>query len=363
MTVTQSSDATPAAALQESPRPDPGSPQETDVLLRRARRLAAPALRAAVDALPEQTRALASYHFGWTDLAGNPDSASWGKGVRTAFTLACARAVGGNELSAVPAAAAVELVHNASLIHDDLLDADTMRRHRPAVWAASGTAAAVLVGDALFHAGVRALHTEPGEHTTAATMVLLDAVLELIDGEKADTAFETRHDVTLDECLTMVEAKTGALLGAACALGARYGGIADPDRLDAFARFGRHVGLAYQAVDDYLGIWGVTEGTGKPVLADLVRRKKSLPVVYALNTATPAAAELAELYFGDGDLSPGHVDRAAELVEQTGAREWVREFSRRHTATAREYLACARPAPGGLADLFSLIRLVSERDA
>ncbi|MFD4406619.1 polyprenyl synthetase family protein [Nocardia sp. NPDC058499] len=363
MTLTQPADTAPVAAQQTSAPSNPGPPRDTDVLLRRARRLVAPTLHAAVEALPEQTRALASYHFGWTDLSGHPDSASWGKGVRTAFTLACARAAGGDELSAVPAAAAVELVHNASLIHDDLLDTDTMRRHRPAVWAACGTAAAVLVGDALFHAGVRVLQGELAEHTTAATVVLLDAVLELIEGEKADTAFEARHDVTLDECLTMVEAKTGALLGAACALGARYGGTTDPDHLKAMARFGRHLGLAYQAIDDYMGIWGVTAGTGKPVLADLVRRKKSLPVVYALNTATPAAAELTQLYFGNGDLAPSDVHRAAELVEQTGARDWVREFSRGHTATAREYLAAARPTADGLADLCALVRLVSEREA
>jgi geranylgeranyl diphosphate synthase type I len=331
-------------------------------LLARARFLVAPKLRRAVDALPEQTRPIAAYHFGWTDLVGRPETTGWGKGIRSALVLASARAVGGSDLSAVPAAAAIELVHNASLIQDDLLDADTVRRHRPAVWAAFGTPAAVLVGDALFHAAVRALHTGSQQRTVRASMVLLDAVQELIGGELADTSYEARQDVSLGECQSMSEAKTGALLGAACGLGARYGG-ANEDRIHALTRFGRHLGIAYQAIDDYLGLFGISTETGKPVLADLRRRKKSLPVLFALNADSPAAAELAQMYRRSTDLTPDQLHRAAELIEQTGARDWVLDYARQQITAANEYLASARPTADGLAELTAITRLITERDA
>lgn len=354
-----------AAAGPAIPAPEPLSGRAVAMdLLTHARAVVEPALRAAVAALPEEIGRIASYHFGWAERDGSPHVGEgvWGKGVRPALVLACARAVGGRESEAVPAAAAVELVHQASVVQDDLLDADTVRRHRTTVWAAFDTSAAILAGDALFFAAVRSLHRAGSSpHRLSATGILIDAVQQLVAGEYADICFETRQEVPLSECVKMTAAKTGALVQAACALGALYGGAA-PDRVEAMGRFGHHLGVAFQAIDDYLGIWGGA-ATGKPVLADLQRRKRSLPVVYALASKTPAAEELAELYRGTGELTTAQVQRAAALIEQTGARGWAHDFGRSQLAQAHEYLERARPSAEGLAQLTALARLICDREA
>ncbi|MDO3648235.1 polyprenyl synthetase family protein [Nocardia mangyaensis] len=334
-------------------------------LLDQARMAVGPALRAAVGELPEAVREVATYHFGWSDLDGDGASGAergWGKGVRAALVLACARAVGGTAAAAVPAAAAVELVHNASLIQDDLIDDDALRRHRPAVWAAYDAPTAILVGDALLAASVRALFEGSHRHVADATAGFLDAIQRLIAGEMADTAFESSRDVSLDQCAAMIADKTGALIEAACALGARYGD-GSPEQISAMGCFGRHLGIAFQVVDDCLGIWGVSDITGKPVLADLRRRKKSLPVVYALTAGTPESTELAELYRLDHLLADELVERAAELVELTGARHWATDYGRRQVELSLGHLAAARPTTDGSAQLIALADLVRDREA
>ncbi|MFC9897695.1 polyprenyl synthetase family protein [Nocardia sp. NPDC127579] len=329
-------------------------------LLGAARALVTPGLRAAVATLPPAVERIAAHHFGWTDPAVGEHA--WGKGVRSALVLACARAVGGQESAAVPAAVAIELVHNASLIQDDLIDGDTVRRHRPAVWVEFGAPAAILVADAMFFASIRALHSGAVRDVGAATEVFVDAVQQLVAGELTDTSFEARGEVSLAECSAMTAAKTGALLEAACVLGAHCGG-ADSDCSYQLGRFGHHLGVAFQAVDDYLGIWGASENTGKPVLADLRQRKKSLPVVFALTSDNPAAAELASFYHGDGLLSEEQVERAADLIERTGAREWVREYGRQEIDSALRYLSAACSDTVGRDQLTVLAQLVRDREA
>ncbi|WP_051047418.1 polyprenyl synthetase family protein [Nocardia asiatica] len=336
-------------------------PTDASDLLSEARAVVAPALRLWVATLPYTIRRIANYHFDWTDHDGSPNSGgSWGKGLRAALVLACARAVGGQTAAAVPAAAAVELVHNASLIQDDVFDQDTMRRHRPSVWAAYDPAAAVLVGDALFFSSIEALLSSP--HSVPAIGTLIDVVKRLLAGERADIEFESRRDVSLPECMAMTAAKTGALIEGACALGARYG-EATPEQIGALGSFGHHLGIAFQLVDDYLGIWGVEGVTGKPVLADLRRRKKSLPVVAALQARTPAATELASFYFDEGPMTDAQAMRAARLIEQTGAQDWVLAEGRTHAAKALEKLVEARPTVEGKTQLAALARLVTDRCA
>uniref|UniRef100_UPI0024539AFD polyprenyl synthetase family protein n=1 Tax=Nocardia abscessus TaxID=120957 RepID=UPI0024539AFD len=260
-----------------------------------------------------------------------------------------------------PPPPAVQLVHEASLIQDDVLDHDAIRRHRPAVWAVFGVPAAVLVGDALFFASVRALWGGSSQHAAAATQTLIDDVQCLVAGELADTQFETRREVSLAQCWAMTAAKTAALMESACALGARYGD-ASPDRIHSMARFGHHTGIAFQCLDDYLGIWG-DDRTGKPVRADLRRRKKSLPVAYALEAETPAAAELAALYRQDRQLTDLEAQRAAELIERTGAHAWVLGEARKHIDAALTNLAEARPTPDGRDQLTALAHHITHRNA
>ncbi len=278
----------------------PPDGHEAPVILEGARRSVDPELRAAIDSLPGSMRRIALYHFGWEHADGTPAAGNAGKAIRPALVLAAATALGGERARAGALrarAAAVELVHNFTLLHDDVMDRDTTRRHRPTAWTVFGDADAILAGDALQALALRLLAVDPHPAAQAAAARLADCVVELCEGQHADTAMEKRApaEVTLDEVLVMAEAKTGALLGCACAVGALYAGASAED-VEALDAFGRQAGLAFQLIDDVIGIWGDPGRTGKPAGADLAVRKKSLPVVAALTSGTPAAAELAELY-------------------------------------------------------------------
>jgi geranylgeranyl diphosphate synthase, type I len=282
-----------------------------------------PALRAAVETLPLSVRHVIGYHLNWWEVDGSPGGVTGGKAIRPALTVLSAAAVGGTARSAVPAAVAVELVHNFSLLHDDVMDRDLTRRHRPTAWAVFGVGPAILAGDALLMLAMDVLASSGHPAAEKGVRLLGGAVQELVDGQMADLAFEERTDVGLGDCLRMAEAKTGALLGAACAVGALFGG-GRPAEVAALDRFGRDLGLAFQLVDDLLGIWGDPATTGKPVSNDLRCRKKSLPVVVASTSATPAGDELSALYQQQEELSDAELARAASLIEEAGGRDWCR---------------------------------------
>lgn len=287
-----------------------------------ARTTIQPALRAAVEHLPAGLQRLVGYHFGWLDRDGNPHDGGVGKALRPTLALLGARAAGSAERAAVPAAVAVELVHNSSLLHDDLIDGDRTRHHRPTVWAEFGVPAAILAGDALLNLAYHVVGAEPAG-SYGASRWLSEATNRMLAGQAADVSFEHRLDVTVEECLQMAEDKTAALLSGAAAIGSAY--VSGPEEVThALAAYGRHLGVAFQLVDDVLGIWGAAESTGKPVLADLRVRKKSLPVVYALRAGEPASTELAELYAAT-DLAETDLQRCADLVAAAGGRDWAEQ--------------------------------------
>lgn len=330
-------------------------------LLAAARRTVDPVLRTAVGSLPGSLRRVAAYHLGWQEADGTPSPAPGGKAIRPALVLAAARAFGGRPEHAAPAAAAVELVHDFTLLHDDVMDRDPTRRHRPTAWSVFGTADAIVAGDALQALALRVLAAHPHQAAGSAVARLASCVIALCDGQAADCAFEARPDVTLRECLRMAEAKTGALLGCACAFGALYAG-ADAKTADAMDAFGRRIGLAFQFVDDLIGIWGDPEVTGKPVGADLAARKKSLPVVAALTSGTAAGARLARIYAAAGPLGPDDLRRAADAVDEAGARTWAQDQTAARMADAVDLLAKTVPDADAAGDLLALAELVTRRD-
>jgi len=336
-------------------------PQARCGLLQAARTLTDPALRAAVGGLSPAISRIVGYHFGWCDVDGVPTKDGAGKAVRAALALGCAEAVGGEVGGAVPAAVAAELVHNASLLHDDIIDGDTTRRNRPAVWTVFGVPAAILAGDALFFLAVQVLADRPPHSGGEAIPRLSTTVQRLIEGEHADTAFETRRKVSLDECLAMAVAKTGALLECACTLGAIYGG-ATASQTHALGQFGVHLGIAFQLVDDLLGIWGDPDVTGKPAASDLINRKKTVPVVTALTSGTTAGERLAAMYDDDQPSNIQTAASAAILIEQAGGRAHTQALVDHHIQTALEHLHAARPARSPVAELTELAQLVTNRD-
>ncbi|AEW97379.1 MULTISPECIES: polyprenyl synthetase family protein [Streptomycetaceae] len=325
-------------------------------LLRWARRLTEPELRAAVARFAAPVRTVAGYHFGWWDEAGRATQVGWGKGIRGALVLSGARALGGRVSEAVPVAAAVELVHNFSVVHDDVMDGDRTRRGRATAWSVFGARRAVSAGDAMLAA---AWDLVAGGYPAARE--LSDALRALVAGQSADLTFEGRDDVGLAECVAMAAGKTASLLAAAGALGALAAG-AEPARVAALRRFGHHLGLAFQLVDDLLGIWGDPAVTGKASGADLRRRKKTLPVVAALTAGTPAADRLGELYRGRGPLAEPRIPEAARLVREAGGGDWAHREALRRRELARTELSAARPSPTGARALDLIADLVTHRD-
>ena len=319
-----------------------------------ARDLVGPAVLGWLDRLSPDVRIVAAYHLGFVDANGTPTGeGQGGKALRPALALLSARAAGAPPERGVTAAAAVEFVHNFSLLHDDIMDDDTERRHRPTAWTVFGVGAAILAGDALLCLAQDMLITDPSPQGIWAARCLSAAVHRLIAGQGADLAFERRDDVSLDECLQMAGDKTAALMACACSIGAI--GVGAPAELAmGLAGFGAHVGLAFQLTDDLLGIWGAPEVTGKPVRADLRARKKSLPVVAALTGGTQAGKDLAELLARPDALSEEDLLRGAELVEQAGGRKWAENEADAQLAAASKCLA-ETEMPDGVRGEFAAI--------
>ncbi|MFF8262362.1 polyprenyl synthetase family protein [Streptomyces virginiae] len=312
---------------------------DTVALLERGRTMSTPALRDAVDRLAAPMDTVAAYHFGWIDAHGHPADGDGGKAVRPALALLSAEAAGAAPEVGIPGAVAVELVHNFSLLHDDLMDGDEQRRHRDTVWKVHGPAQAILVGDALFALANEVLLELGTVEAGRATRRLTTASRKLIDGQAQDISYEHRERVSVEECLEMEGNKTGALLACAVSIGAVLGG-ADDRTADKLEEYGYHLGLAFQAVDDLLGIWGDPEATGKQTWSDLRQRKKSLPVVAALAAGGPASEQLAELLAADAkssdfeNFSEEEFAARAALIEEAGGRQWTADEARRQHAVA-----------------------------
>lgn len=362
---------TGAGALAEGSGTDvaTGAHADAAALLLRCRALVRPALAGAVGRLHPWTGEMAAFSLGWSDVTGTPEpGASEGKGVRQALAVLGAEAVGANGRVAVAGAVAVELVHAFSLLHDDIMDGDAVRRQRETVWKAYGTGPAVLAGDALFALAVQSLAEVPGAHTGPALRRLSGTLTDLVRGQAEDLCFEDRPwtgpgAVRPDAYRVMAEHKTGALLGCAAALGALLGGAPDAT-VTALDRAGRHLGVAFQVVDDLLGVWGDPVVTGKPVHGDLRRRKKTYPVLAALAAGTSAARELAALLDAPGPagtLDDRTAARAAELVERAGGRDATLDEARRHLDAARRSLRGVPLAPGAARDLDALLAFLLHR--
>ncbi|MFI1869972.1 polyprenyl synthetase family protein [Streptomyces jumonjinensis] len=328
--------------------------------LHRSRDAITPAMRTVLDRLDEETRHQAAYHLGWIDADGAPAHGG-GKAVRPALALLSAQAVGAPPELALPGAVAVELVHNFSLLHDDLMDGDEERRHRRTVWTLWGPTGAILTGDALLALAQETLLDCGLPTAAAAAKLLARATSDLVRGQVQDVAFERRTQVTLEECADMAAGKTGALLSVSAAIGAVLAG-APVATVDALALYGSQLGLAFQLIDDVLGIWGDPAVTGKSVHSDLRARKKSLPVTYALNQGGTAGVELASWLSAPGEPDEAELRHAAGLVAAVGGREWATAEAARRMALGEAALRTVDLDAGACDELIALGRFVVDRE-
>jgi geranylgeranyl diphosphate synthase type I len=297
------------------------------------------------------------YHLGIDEPSGPR-----GKRIRPLLGLLAYRALTGEHAPALPGAAAVELGHNFSLVHDDIEDADRERRHRPTLWAIWGIPLAINAGDALFALSRLALYRlmERGvsEHRVLALMRVYDETcLALCEGQFLDISFERRLDVSVDEYLEMISRKTAALLGASVQAGAILA-TDDAETIEAFRAFGYELGMAFQMADDVKGTFWSSSESGKPVAGDVRKRKKNLPLVWALEHAAAADVERLRRVYAptilatDGTSAPesealmsdAEVSEVLEILERSGAREHAVAEARRYRDRA---LQAAKRLPIG----------------
>ena len=306
--------------------------------------------------------AMMRYHLGWLDRELRPLQAPSGKRLRPLLCLLCCDAANGNWHNAAPAAAALELIHNFSLVHDDIEDNTLIRRGRDAVWSVWGLAHGVNVGDtlqslariALARLADRGLDPE----TVVRAMRIVDSsCLRLCQGQYMDLAGEGRLDMTENWYMKMIGYKTAVLFSASTQLGALLAG-ASAD-VESYRQFGFNLGLAFQMVDDILGIWGVPEVTGKPAASDLFERKMTLPIIFALRSSA-SSNTLAALY-GQDRLSEEDVAQTKDILDRCEARSYVRRKATELEAAALKALEATEAQPPALNQLRDLTEALSTR--
>lgn len=302
-------------------------------------------LESVIDSSLPSLRNLLRYHMGWQDDYGHSCSRESGKFIRSTLCLLGCQAVGGDTLQIMPAAAAVELVHNFSLIHDDIEDASCERHHRPTVWKLWGESQAINAGDAMFTLAYLALLKlkEKGiadEKIVSSTEMLSLACLELCEGQYLDVEYENRLDITVENYLDMAAKKTAALFAVSTSLGAYLGGEGS-ELVGFFHLFGKELGIAYQIYDDMLGIWGVKEITGKSV-SDISRRKKTLPAVYGLQNSEGATRKRLEELYSQKSIGDKDVPEVTKILGQLGARDYAEDLAEQHRHKALAHLDATR---------------------
>lgn len=306
------------------------------------------------------------YHLGWEDAQGRPTQAAGGKALRPSLCLWACEALGGHRRTALAAAAALELTHNFSLVHDDIQDADRERRHRPTVWAVWGQGQAINAGDSLLTLARLTLLqlADAGLEPTAvvrACRILDEACLAMIEGQCLDLEFEERAQVSVEEYLEMIEKKSGALFGAALHLGALAAG-AEEALGERFGRAGRLLGTAFQVRDDLLGVWGRRDLTGKPEAADIRRRKKTLPLLHAQSVASPEDREALANIYRRQSLNDDDVQQVVSILERAGAYDYCQNMARQRLAEALAELAGTAITPAAYCELREVADFLLERE-
>ncbi len=302
------------------------------------------------------------HQLGWTD----EEPPQLGKLIRPTVCLLTCEAVGGERSRALPAAAAIELVHNFSLVHDDIEDGDRLRHHRPTVWAAFGQERGMIAGAALWslayveldHAGEKGVSTQT---LLDARRALTEACNEMIEGQHQDLSFEARSGVTLSEYIGMIGRKTGVLMAASARIGALIGG-AGAEEVERFGEFGRNLGIAFQIRDDVLGIWGEGSATGKPVGADIARKKKSLPLVHALEHVVGPDRDLIRGIYEKPSLEEADVAAVLDVLQRWNVKYFAGGLAQDYRAKAMAALAQTHIESPARRDFDDLMSFLLERD-
>ncbi|WP_431061618.1 short chain isoprenyl diphosphate synthase IdsA [Methanobacterium sp.] len=263
-----------------------------------------------------------------------------GKKLRPALVVLSSEAVGGRNEDALKTAASMELIHTFSLIHDDIMDKDEMRRGKPSVHMIWGEPMAILAGDTLFSKAFETVletdtkNVDP-KRVVEALKTVVDSCIKICEGQALDISFEGKLEVKEEEYMTMIYKKTAALIAAATKAGAIIGGGTD-EQIEALSEYGRLIGLAFQIQDDYLDVVSDEEDLGKPVGSDIVEGKMTLMVVHALANASSEDKERLISILNANDESL--VDNAIGIFNKYGSIEYTRNIALDNVKTAKELL-------------------------
>lgn len=277
-------------------------------------------------------REMVYHHLGWKPQDDVPIQTQ-GKRVRPLITLLVGKALGGNDEAVLALAAAIELIHNFTIVHDDIMDRSPERRHRPTLWRLWGDGQAINTGDGLCILGyLSALDLRhialgsDGKVLSEASLALTEACLDTVEGQILDVGFEVRSSISVEEYIVMVSHKSASLIGCAARCGALLS-TNDKDIVEAYAQFGRNLGIAFQMRDDYLGIWGDESVTGKPTGIDIMERKKSLPVVWGFAAAGDADRARLESIYANQETTEEDVNEVQHLLTDIGADVYTNQLA------------------------------------
>jgi geranylgeranyl diphosphate synthase type I len=277
---------------------------------------------------PEFLGGVVRYHFGWVDQNFQPARTESGKMLRPVICLLVFDALTGSYKNAMPAAAAIEMIHNFTLLHDDIEDNDRERRGRPTAWTVWGKPLAINAGDYLYTLAFQTLFKLdgfPAERIFAVQRLIADSCLVLTMGQDLDLRFEQSQTVTPAMYIDMVYKKTGALLEASVLAGALLA-TDDVHIIAGYRQFARNIGIAFQIQDDILGIWGDSAKTGKSTDNDLRRKKKTLPVLYTIEQATGSRLDqLRALYASDQPLTDEQINFVRDSLARVNARDYAQQ--------------------------------------
>ena len=308
------------------------------------------------------------YHLGWKDAALKPALATAGKRIRPILCLLACQAAGGDPTLALPAAASLELVHNFSLIHDDIEDNSATRRHRPTVWALWGEPQAINAGDGMFALAYLTMGRLPcvgvaPDLTMRALGALQETCLTLTEGQYLDMRFEAQFELDQDDYLWMIRGKTATLLATCTRIGAIIAGAEIPV-ISALREYGDSLGMSFQIEDDILGIWGDEALTGKPTASDIRQYKKSLPLVYTAGQLREAGqqaalARLRDIYNGPA-VSEDDIADVLAIFDAAGARDYCAGLAREYQVKALGHLDEAGQSPACDPEGIELLRELAD---
>lgn len=284
---------------------------------------------------------VARYFFGWVDTSFQPTVSQKGKKLRSTLNLLVYEAIIGSHRPALPLAAALELLHTYSLIHDDIIDRDSERRGRPTVWKIWGDGMALNCGDAL-HAlafqSLTGLVDSPAAKILELCSAFITASIRLTEGQHLDISFEKAMDVSEKMYLAMIARKTAALIEYAT-YSAAFLATTDQDLITSYQKFGYNLGMAFQIRDDYLNIWGDPKTVGKPQYGDLTNRKKTLPIIYTLQTQpTDKRTSLVNIYNSDSRLTDSELTFVLDCFAQAETKAYTEDLISHYTDGALAWL-------------------------